>query len=161
MSNYKIVVDHSEGIVNRIYEGGTVKHAIGGKTNGYLFANINKKKVYLHRFIYEDFHGPIPDGLFIDHINMVRHDNRIENLRLVTGSQNQQNRLCQKNSTTGAKGVSWHKGKCKFMAKIKLHGKASHLGYFDTIEEAKTAYAVAASKLHTHNPVVRQEVFQC
>lgn len=57
--------------------------------NGYVQANINKKKTKLaHRLIWESVHGPIPDGLQINHINGVKTDNRICNLELVTPREN-------------------------------------------------------------------------
>lgn len=53
--------------------------------------NTGKRKcVYLHRFIYECYHGIIPDGLVIDHINDAKIDNRLCNLQLVTQQQNNQ-----------------------------------------------------------------------
>ena len=59
--------------------------------NGYVFVTINKKDVYVHRLVWETFNGEIPKGMEIDHINTVRTDNRLENLRLVTSSGNKRN----------------------------------------------------------------------
>ena len=49
--------------------------------------------VYVHRLAYETFVGEIPQGLTIDHINTVRDDNRIDNLRCVTQKENNNNPL--------------------------------------------------------------------
>jgi hypothetical protein len=60
---------------------------------------------------------------YLDHINNDRHDNRIENLRAVSARQNQHNRSINKNSTSGVKGVYWHKQSGKWMAKVCCDSK--------------------------------------
>ncbi|MDA6380520.1 HNH endonuclease signature motif containing protein [Escherichia coli] len=67
---------------------------------------INGKAYPAHRLAWLIVYGTMPDG-FIDHINRVRTDNRISNLRLVTHSENMQNRKIQKNNKSGYRGVSW------------------------------------------------------
>lgn len=57
---------------------------------GYI--NKRKKNCTMHRFLWEEKHGPIPDGYVIDHINGDGLDNQLSNLRVVTQAQNQQNR---------------------------------------------------------------------
>lgn len=90
----------------------------------------------------------------IDHINQVRDDNRIQNLREVSRSENQQNRGMSKNNNSGFKGISWHKKSNKWQAQIHFQGKRQHLGLFHTPEEASAAYQAAAEKFHTHRPIV-------
>jgi HNH endonuclease len=58
---------------------------------GYLCIGFKGRKLYGHRLIWILHHGKVPDELQIDHINRDRSDNRIENLRLATGSENGQN----------------------------------------------------------------------
>jgi hypothetical protein len=77
----------------------------------------------------------------LDHINGVRDDNRIINLRSVTPQQNQWNRKT-------AKGYYFNKNESKFRAKIYLDSKEIHLGYYNTEEEAKQAYLNAKEKYH-------------
>lgn len=87
-----------------------------------------------------------PEGYWVDHINGVKADNRIVNLRLVTPTQNQQNKA---GYGTYAKGVTWRDRKEKpFQAKIRVNGDRIHLGSFATEEEAAEAYRVAALKHH-------------
>lgn len=69
------------------------------KKGEYVRVKIGGIRYPVHRIVWELFYGPIPDGMFIDHINGVKDDNRIENLRLATNQQNQFNRK--------AKNVHW------------------------------------------------------
>jgi len=90
-----------------------------------------------------------PAGFDVDHVNMNGLDNRKENLRICTRSQNLFNRSApnHKNSLR-IKGVSWHKIKKKYEANIKIGGKQKYLGSFLNIEDAKAAYDAIAVKLH-------------
>ena len=102
-------------------------------------------KVYLeHRIIWIYFNGLIPKGMFIDHINQNKKDNRIENLRLCTKSENQYNRGAYKNNTSGFKGVSFNKALNKYSAQMRVNDVKKHLGYFDSAELAKEAYDLKA-----------------
>lgn len=83
----------------------------------------------------------------IDHINGIRSDDRIENLRDVSKSQNQQNRRNpQANSETGLLGVS--KSGDKFMARIKVDGRHLYLGTYESAGDASDAYIAAKCKFH-------------
>jgi hypothetical protein len=103
-------------------------------SDGYAIRNHNKTTVRMHREIMG-----FPDGE-IDHINRNKLDNRKENLRTVTSSQNKMNRPKQRNNTSGINGVSWHKLNKKWQATTKIDGKKIHLGLFDDIEDARKAY---------------------
>jgi hypothetical protein len=149
---YALQVDAEKGVVFRNGK------QVGGRSGDYLRFNFEKQKFPAHRFIYMHVHGPVPRTSEIDHINGNKLDNRIENLRRVSTSQNQQNRRGpQKNSTTKVRGVFWHVGKRKYMAKLKINGKQIYAGYFDDIEKAKLAYAKTAAVYHTHNPLAAKE----
>lgn len=88
----------------------------------------------------------------IDHINMVKDDNRISNIRPASQSQNQHNTKARKTNKLGVKGVYQKKmhpsGNLKYAAKISKDRKIFHLGYFDTIDDAQAAYRVASERLH-------------
>lgn len=92
--------------------------------------------------------GVSPDKRQPDHENGVTLDNRRNNLRFATSSQNAMNRRKTSANSSGYKGVHWHKGHQKWCAQIKVNGKSIHLGYFDTPEEAHAAYCEAATRLH-------------
>ena len=122
---------------------------VGNLTNyGYLNFQINGKKYFVHRIIYYMHHGHMDDTMQIDHIDGNPANNRIENLRLVTRSQNGCNRKIDKNSTTGVKGVSWHKNIMKFEARIMKNNKRVHIGYYDTLEAAEKAITEARENEH-------------
>lgn len=113
---------------------------------GYISGNFLANAIKEHQLVFILHHGYMPKN--IDHINRVRHDNRIENIREVTRSQNQQNRPKQANNTSGFKGVSFLSKRGKYLAKINMNYKPHHLGVYDTPEEAHEAYCIAAKRLH-------------
>lgn len=126
------------------YNAGAVA---GGKHKcGYLHTHIDRKAYLIHRLAWLYVYGHFPPH-HIDHINGVRCDNRISNLRLATESENAQNRrLPQKNNKIGMIGVSKHRG--RYRASISMNKKWHFLGSFDTSEEASKAYLKAKRLLH-------------
>ena len=113
---------------------------------GYCKITINKKSYMAHRLVWLWHFGVMPEQE-TDHINGNRADNRLENLRLATTSENQQNlRKPRFNNKSGYLGVS--KIAKKWQAQIKIDGKAHYLGLFDTPEQAHEAYLEAKAKLH-------------
>ena len=86
----------------------------------------------------------------IDHINHNKLDNRIENLREVTGAENSRNMGIQRNNKTGFRGVSYAKERGKFVARIKDGSVYRCLGYFNCSASAAIAYAKAKAKLGYH-----------
>lgn len=80
----------------------------------------------------------------VDHRDLDSLNNRWENLRAATGSQNLANRGLAKNSSTGFKGVSFNKEKRKYKAHITVSRRQHHIGYFDTPEDAHAAYVECA-----------------
>jgi hypothetical protein len=108
-------------------------------SDGYPQTWIGNKRIKMHHLI-----CPIREGLEVDHRNQNKCDNRRENLRLVTISQNRANRDLQCNNKTGFKGVDIHKG--RWRAQIKFNKKKIHIGYFPTKEEAARAYNESATR---------------
>lgn len=88
-----------------------------------------------------------PKGLDIDHRNRNGLDNRRENLRIASDSQNQANRKLNKNSKTGFKGVCFYPNEGIYVARIMKDGKSNWLGRFKTVEDARDAYNNAAINL--------------
>lgn len=105
-----------------------------------------------HRLAWLYVHGKWPNGL-VDHTNGDPTDNRIDNLRESSMSENLQNqRRAHKHNKTGILGVSWRPTRNKFRARIVVNGKETNLGHFDTAEEAQSAYLDAKAKLHSFAP---------
>lgn len=106
---------------------------------GHLKIFVKDRWYFAHRLAWLWIYGSIDKDLQIDHINGVKTDNRISNLRLVTAHVNQRNCGLQKNNTTGFRGV-YKKlsktGRERFVAWIKVCGHVKILGTFDTAQEA-------------------------
>ena len=98
-----------------------------------------------HRLSWLYVYGNWPDDQ-IDHINLVRHDNRIANLREATRSENMGNKLKYCNNRSGHKGVSLAKRGKKWRSSIKINGKVINLGSFDELSDAASAYERAAKE---------------
>ena len=113
---------------------------------GYARVSVNSTDYPAHRVIYEMFHGTIPDGMLIDHINGNKRDNRIENLRLATSGLNAKNRPMQRNNLTGVTGVSLHKAKghTYWRAQWKgVDGKVKVKGFSVTAHGSEEAFELA------------------
>ena len=142
------------GRIDRVMPDGTVREAVGSIANtGYLVVSVGRAMVNNHRLIWEFAKGPVPKGFEVDHRNRNKVDNRISNLRLVTRSQNTQNRVnAQSNSKTQTKGVCWSERLQKFRVTINLNKKQYACGCYDTLAEACAARHAAEKILYTHMP---------
>lgn len=130
--------------INQRIEIGSVAGSKDG--NGYVQIMINGKRYKAHRLIFIMHKNFAPST--IDHINGVRDDNRIENLRAATLEENAHNRRISKLSTSGIKNVYWHKSSRKWQVAVSANGKQIHAGYFNTKEEAESAAISARNKHH-------------
>lgn len=124
---------------------------------GYWVVRVRGKTYKAHRIVWAliEGHDPI---VAIDHTNGNSKDNRVENLRLTPEGQkqNMQNASNQTNNTSGCRGVDWNKRSQKWRARIQVNGVSRCVGYFDTLEEANTAYLKSKAALHTFQPVPRK-----
>lgn len=112
-------------------------HAIPARDTFYAQAG-DDTNVYLHRLITE-----APAGLVVDHANRNGLDNRRQNLRVCTYSQNHANRPAPANNTSGYKGV-FRARSGRWTARVTVDRKARHLGTFDDPWTAAQAYNEAA-----------------
>jgi hypothetical protein len=117
---------------------------------GYRVAMIDGERHREHRLAWFYVNGVWPNNQ-LDHVNRVVDDNRIANLREATNKQNQENTSRRNDNISGVKGVSKATDRKKWRARITHFEKTTHLGYFDTKEEAHFAYEVAAKELFTHH----------
>lgn len=113
-------------------------------SEGYAYGSINKKREYMHRIIMN-----APKGIDVDHINRIRTDNRKENLRLCSRSENRMNSTKRDIlATSKYKGVYLNKKTLRWCALIKINKKGIHIGTFDDEIEAAKAYNDAVDKYH-------------
>lgn len=115
-------------------------------SKGYIIApslNDDRKIIKMHRLILD-----CSDGYDVDHIHgkETRYDNRKENLRIATRSQNNMNKGLQSNNTSNITGVSWHKGIARWQAYINIDRKRIYLGAFTNFDEAVNVRRQAEEK---------------
>ncbi len=112
--------------------------------NGYkltrLYKDGKQKNFLTHRLVCQEFIDNPDEKQFVDHIDNDRANNNVENLRWVSGRENQGNSLKQKNTSSQYKGVVWDKHANKWKASIRIHGKLKHLGLFDNEKDAARKY---------------------
>lgn len=117
----------------------------GSIDNGYLRIGVDGRSYRAHRLAWLHTHGTWP-MFCVDHIDGVKTNNCLANLRDVTHNINMQNqKRAQTNTESGILGV-YPEG-IRWKAVISIHGKQTHLGTFDTPEQASTEY-IAAKRLH-------------
>lgn len=104
---------------------------------------LNYQEYLRYRIVWVLCNGEWPAGQ-IDHVDRNPLNDRIENLRLATPSQNQANQLISRRNTSGYKGAYWRPERGHWTARIIVQGKKSYLGSYATPEEAHAAYMAAA-----------------
>ena len=117
--------------------------------HGYLLIAINKKRYMAHRLAWLYVYGEWPKGC-VDHINHIKNDNSISNLRDVSYKGNSTNMPRNTLNTSGLTGVYWHKVKEKWQACIGVDGDVLYLGYFLGKFEAACARKSAENEYGFH-----------
>ena len=127
----------------------------GQHGTGYLRVNIDGRRYFMHRLAWFYVYGEWPPEE-IDHIDGVRSNNAISNLRLAAHRENSQNQpFLRSTNTSGFCGVSWSKPHGKWAAYIHEGGKKRHLGLFDCEVEAAKSHVAAKKEVHPFQPVHR------
>jgi hypothetical protein len=131
--------------------GISVGQLAGGKDrDGYIRIRIDNVKYAAHRLAWMYIHNDFPKN-FIDHINGIKIDNRICNIRDVTRSENMQN-LFKPQGRNIYIGVYKNQNANTWYSKIEINGKQIRLGTFKTPEEANIAYKKAKLIYHPTAP---------
>lgn len=133
----------------------TWHNAVGYARRSLGYQKGGSKYIYMHQEIMKT-----PKGMVTDHINRDRLDNRRENLRICTESENARNYKRRINKSSGYTGVNFNKTTGKFQAQITLNRKNIHLGVFECKHEAARAYNEAAIKYHgefAHQNIIKED----
>lgn len=148
--------DGETGVLERKLKNGEWR-VCGDKPNshGYGQVWVDGKMYKTHRLVWLLVYGVRPEHE-IDHIDRNPMNNKIENLRAASPSENQHNQGMRRNNTSGYPGVYFNKQRNKYEANICLNGKQTFLGYYPTAIEACTAYMIAKIKYHPSSPDAQQ-----
>ncbi|MSR12878.1 MAG: HNH endonuclease [Gammaproteobacteria bacterium] len=148
-SDYFILDAANGTLTNRVSRGRAKKGDRAGSlcVNGYLAVKVCGTDMYVHRVIWEMAYL-IPAPAQIDHVNGVKDDNRLCNLRAANNSENNSNRNIQSNNTSGSKGVSMHKHSGLWFAYATKNGKRISGGYHRSAEAAALAARAIRDRLH-------------
>ena len=145
----EITIDFILGKIYRKKKDGTLNEVGVKDKDGYLRFWFEGKTTSNHRYIYEKYHNvKLNPNQQLDHINQIKDDNRIINLRIVSHSQNNQNKKKFKNCNSQYKGVFLNKITKKWYSQITLNGKPKHLGCFDNELEAFQVWKEKALELN-------------
>lgn len=135
----KLTNGHQFTIDSRFYNK-VSKHQWCINLGGYFFTRIKGRPISLHRYI-----ANITDkNIYIDHINRIKSDNRISNLRIATRSENSFNVDVREGCTSKFKGVSWNKRDKKWQAEICYKRSKIFIGRYHSEEDAAGVYNFAA-----------------
>ena len=119
------------------------------KKTGYVKIKILGRDYRAHRLAWLIVYGSFPPDQ-IDHINGIKHDNRISNLRAVTHAENSRNRSLDIRNKSGYTGITYNKKTNKWIAQIGGTRKRVNLGYFDNLEDAVEARRIAEINYNYH-----------
>jgi len=140
------------GVFTRLLRASNAKAgSIASSTNvdGYLRASVDGSVYSLHRLTWFYTYGAFPKN-HIDHINGIKNDNRIINLRDVSASKNTKNSPTRIDNTSGVIGVYWYKNLNKWAAEVSFDCKRHHLGLFKYKWDAICARKSAELKHEYH-----------
>lgn len=139
----------STGVFTWIKNGKTAGNTFKPNIREYRRINLFGKNYYSHRLAWFYIHGNMPESQ-VDHIDGNGLNNRICNLRDVSGSENLKNQRIRKTNTSGHTGVSYAKDRNKWHAQIQVNKKKKSLGHFASLEDAISAREEANKKYGYH-----------
>lgn len=117
--------------------------------NGYLYGSMFGKRLMAHRVVWAMVHGRWPPQE-TDHINGIKDDNRVDNLRAVSMSENSRNSKLYSNNTSGVPGVYWCSRGKNWFARVFVNKRSTHLGMFSSKKDAIAARKDAEKRYGYH-----------
>ena len=133
--------------VNKPYSRYKAGDIAGRKVkDGYMQVCVNRIRILNHQVVFKMFYGYIPKT--IDHIDGNVSNNRIENLRPATLSQNQYNSKTSTRNKSGVKGVHWNVSRKKWHVQLSVNGKQTTFGLYNDLELASLVAQEARDKYH-------------
>ena len=119
-------------------------------SSGYLTGQIDARPHKAHRIVWAIVTGAWPEG-HIDHIDHDKGNNRFENLRDVSRSENARNMPMSSSNTSGVTGVGWYPKTQKWRAHIDVNGRSVSLGHFARFDDAVAARVAAETDFAFHS----------
>ena len=143
---WKTIFSYENGVL--IWKVGQRKDKQAGTINGSGYTVFkHEKKIYLvHRVVFEMHWGIVPNR--IDHINGNRSDNRIENLRQCTASENQSNQKKSVKNTSSVKDVFWTPKVSKWRVRVQFDKHRKDFGYYKELDTATLVAKQAREQMH-------------
>lgn len=117
----------------------------GNRRDGYLRISIDGARYYGHRLAWFWMVGSWPDPE-CDHRDLDVSNNRWENLRLATSTQNKGNSGLRSDNTSGLKGLRWEVDRGRWLVRISIEGRMKNLGRYEDKGAAAAAYEAAAKQ---------------
>ena len=130
-------------LTDSIYFDKVSKYKWSLDVRGYVASRINGKTTRLHRFILNP-----PKRVVVDHINRIKTDCRLENMKICSQMENMHNQNIRQNNSSGETGVYWYKRDKKWYASISINSKLKFLGSFNNIEDAIYARKIAENNYY-------------
>jgi len=134
-------------LIRKIECGGQIKGTVAGginKSTGYIVIKVDRQSYSAHRIAWKMYYGE--DPMIIDHINQIKTNNKISNLRNGTKAENSRNQKLRKTNKSGKMGVFYCKVRNKFKAHIRVNYKLIYLGAFVDKKDAIEAREKAEKK---------------
>ena len=116
------------------------------ENTGYIRVRFKGKHYGIHQIIFLMHYGYIPEH--VDHVDGEKLNNKIENLRAATKSENALNKKVRCDSASGIKNVHWYEPLKKWRVAVSINKKRKHIGYFDDLELAELVSIEAREKFH-------------
>ena len=145
--------EHTGHFTRNVTCGGQVKGSVAGRKSsaGYIDISVDNNRYKAHRLVWLYKYGVWPKDE-IDHINRIKDDNRLINLREATHKLNMENMGLKKSNSSGFTGIDFHNN--KWRARIQHHKKSIYIGTYENIIDAIIAREKIIKELFSYAPII-------